>query len=113
MTKFVNLTPHAVNLLLSDREIVIPPFGTLARCSVDRQVVGSVEFEGALVPLIRTVLGDLVGLPTPEEGTIYIVSLQAAQCAAREGRSADIVIPDDAVRDSSGRIVGCRALACQ
>lgn len=31
MTNFVNLTPHPVNLLLGDREIVIPASGTLAR----------------------------------------------------------------------------------
>jgi len=45
---------------------------------------------------------------TPEiEGTYYIVSLVTA-LAVRRG---DFLVPDEEVRDSDGRIIGCRRLA--
>jgi hypothetical protein len=99
----INLTPHTINLV-GDNPQNFPPSGTVARCAVTRQQVGTVDG----VPVNRTVYGDVTGLPAPQPDTYYIVSALVAQaCPDR----ADLLITDDAVRDDQGRIVGCRALA--
>ena len=105
----INLTPHVVNLVTSDGTVTIPPNGTVARCAVTREVIGQVEIEayGATIPLTSTRFGAVEGLPEPVPGTLFIVSALVAQAAKRD----DLVIPDDAVRDEAGRIIGCRALA--
>lgn len=99
----VNLTPHTINVL-GDNPQNFPPSGTVARCAVTRQQVGTVDG----VPLNRTVYGDVTGLPAPQPGTYYIVSALVAQAVPDR---TDVLITDDAVRDDQGRIVGCRALA--
>lgn len=103
----VNLTPHAVNLIAADSSVALPPSGAIARCAVTRETVGQLEIVGVAVPLTRTRFGAVEGLPEPVPGTLYIVSALVAQAAKRD----DLVIPDDAVRDEAGRIIGCRALA--
>jgi hypothetical protein len=99
----VNLTPHTINVL-GDNPQNFPPSGTVARCAVKRQQVGTVDG----VPVNRTVYGDVTGLPAPQPGTYYIVSALVAQAVPDR---TDVLITDDAVRDDAGRIIGCRALA--
>ena len=118
--KIVNLTPHEIVLFppddggedVNDPIVVIPPSGTVARCSANTEQIGFVEddeTDGYRIPLTHTVLGDLEGLPPPQDGTVYICSLLAATAAAKLGRR-DVVVPAEAVRDDAGRIIGCRSL---
>jgi hypothetical protein len=112
--KFVNLTPHEVVLVpVSGGEVRIPPAGVLARCYAERRVVDIVVVEGVEVPVNQVILGKIADLPAPEAGVAYIVSLQVAQRAAKEGRVDDLFVPDESVRDEAGRIIGCRCLARQ
>lgn len=114
MIKLVNLTPHAINLIVPDGNggetlIVVPPSGAVARCAVTRRVAYLIETpEGFKIPVNHTSFGEVEGLPDPEPGVAYIVSTLVAQ-AARE--RSDIYVVDDTVRDEAGRIVGARALA--
>ena len=114
---FKNLTPHAINILSDEKvtetgngkmlefnEMTIEPSGTVARCSVHRAQVETID----RVVINKTVFGEVTGVPSPEKGVYLIVSSLVAQ--ALVGRS-DILIPDDTVRDNEGRIIGCRALA--
>lgn len=100
----INLTPHAVTFLVDGKDpIVIPPDGTVARLTTSTKVVG--EFDG--IPITTTVFGDVTGLPEPSDGVGFIVSsLVAGRIKDRE----DVFIPNDSVRDSEGRIIGCRSL---
>lgn len=113
--KLVNLTAHEIVLVGADGQpaLVLPPSGNLARCSTTREVVTKVAVDGHAIPVTRTTLGELTGLPDPTEGVGYVVSLVAATAAAKAGRVADVFVPDDSVRDEKGRIIGCRALARQ
>ena len=101
--KFVNLMPHAANLVTADgAEIVIPPSGTVARCAVDatHEVIDGVRFA-------RTIYGEASGVPDPQPDTIFIVSMLVAQQLKRP----DVVSPDggrDAVRNDAGQIVAVR-----
>ena len=109
--KLVNLTPHPVNLIISGKEIVIPPAGTVARVREVIQDVGTLVLEdGTEVPLRRKMLAsEIEGLPEPQPGVIYIVSFLAAQAAWLQGRT-DVVAVGDPVRDEQGRIIGVTSL---
>ena len=103
--KIVNLTPHAINFVGEDGTpiLTVDPSGTLARVSVRTETVGEI----AGIPVTQSVFGEVVGLPDPEDGTVFVVSsLVAQRCHDRD----DVFIPNESVRDSSGRIVGCKSL---
>lgn len=108
MTKIVNLTPHSINLLVDDKEIVIPPSGTIARAETERRQIDTIKIDGANISINKTVFGDVVGLPDPKPDTIFVVSMLVAQAVPHRD---DVFIVDDTVRDDKGRIVGAKALA--
>jgi hypothetical protein len=97
--KYVNLTPHVVRL---NSGLEIAPSGSVARCatsySADRWISdgpdGVVtlddEFYDGAVPIYRASFGQVVGLPEPEAGTLYIVSGMVA--SATPDRQ-DVVAP--------------------
>ena len=99
MKKLVNLTPH--DCTIYDGESImakIPPSGNLARCCQeihDLPMDCSFEF-GSPRCGVKT-LGEIQGLPDPEEDTIFFVSLAVAQKAWQQGRT-DVVCPLDAHR---------------
>lgn len=104
-TTLVNLTPHAITFVNSEGNTlrVVEPSGQLARVSA-RTVTGDWIDD---IPVTTTEFGEVEGLPAPQEGTIYIVSsLVAQRCKDR----LDVFIPNESVRDSEGRIVGCKSL---
>lgn len=102
---FINLTPHTLNIIRDgDEDIIIPPSGNVARCAVNRRQIGTIDG----VPINATEFGAVHGLPDPAPGTYYIVSALVAQACPHR---VDLLITDDAVRDESGRIIGCRAFA--
>jgi hypothetical protein len=106
ITMIVNMTPHPVTILLDgDKSMTIPPVGTVVRCAVTRTLVGTLV-EG--VPVYRSEIGAVEGLPSYTEGVVLIVSrLVVDATPARH----DVLCPDDLVRDADGQIVGCRALS--
>lgn len=106
INRFINLTPHTINVLnaAGARAFDILPSGEVARCAVYREPVKILNG----IPVNKTVFGEVENLPDPEPNTYYIVSALVAN--AIEGRE-DVLIPDDTVRDSEGRIIGCRSFA--
>lgn len=93
---FVNLCPHTINL--NDGR-AFAPSGTIARVSAS---FTPFDKDG----IATQVFGDVQGLPAPQDGVIYIVSL--AVIAATKGTRNDLVSPatghPDCVR-VDGRIV--------
>lgn len=104
--KMINLTPHAVTFYTSDGDTVLQtvPSSGIARAEQERRPIGSAND----IPVFKTSYGAVEGLPDPENGTIYIVSVITAQAAPNRD---DLYITDSLVRDDEGRILGCRALA--
>lgn len=104
--EIVNLTPHAITLVgcgLNGADLVILPSGIVARASAKTVRCGDL----GIIPVTTTEYGEVKNLPDPEEGTIYIVSsLVAQRCRNRD----DVFIPNESVRDSEGRIIGCKSL---
>lgn len=102
----INLTPHAITFLDGNNSVLatIEPSGVVARASQTRDRVSEVNG----IPVNQCSYGAVTGLPDPQDETIYLVSALTAQ-ACRD--RSDVFITDDAVRDDSGRIIGCRAIA--
>lgn len=105
--QLINLTPHALHVIIGDEIVEIPASGQLARAAVTREQIGTIESDGHTIPLYRTTFGAITGLPAPREGTAYLVSNIVAQAVKRD----DVLIVDDIVRDGAGRIIGCRSFA--
>ena len=105
--KIINLTPHELTFVNDDGTVIakIPPSGTVARVASTSKKVG--EIDG--IPVFSTEFGDVVGLPDPEEGAVYITSTIVAQAAARAGRT-DVYSPAELVRDENGAVIGCKGL---
>ena len=108
--QLINLTPHAINILDEDNNLImsVDPDGRVARVTVSRENTGLINVGGHIIQLSQTVISDeITDLPDPEDNVILIVSSMVANaCPQRQ----DVRIPDDAVRDEAGRIIGCRSL---
>lgn len=107
VTTYVNLTPHRVVVYSGNTVIAdIPTSGTIAR------LAERVEVEGRGLNTWTTVrLDDAEGLPAPENGVVYVVSMPLAMGLLASGPRDDVVYPYGQVRDEAGRIVGCRGFA--
>jgi len=104
--RFVNLTPHAINVMHDSGHVVtIQPDGTVARVSMAGMHVANIGgFD-----ISRQSPGPVVGLPAPTDGVMWIVSAMVrTACPDR----LDVVSPGDLVRNDAGVIVGCRNFVC-
>lgn len=107
--KIRNLTPHAINLLNDNNEVVaiIEPSGIIARAAQTKELVEELCVDGMTIPVYKSEFGKVENLPEQEKDTIFVVSALTAQ--ACKGRP-DVYITDNPVRDEQGRIIGCRSL---
>lgn len=107
-TKLINLTPHTVNVVDHNDQVVLSvPSTGMARAATSSQFLFDVDG----IPVSKTAFGAVSGLPDPVDGTIYIVSMVVAQAANRP----DVVAPDSgpsALRHADGpnkgQIIGVR-----
>jgi len=110
MMKVINLTPHDIVVVGDDGTEIrrYPASGQVARVGSRVEIVG--ELDG--VPVAKHQYGEVEGLPAPEPGTVYLVSLVVGQALA--GTRDDLYGPDTspagAVRDAEGRIIGTKRL---
>lgn len=107
--KIRNLTPHAINLLNDNNEVVaiIEPSGIIARAAQTKELVEKLCVDGMTIPVYKSEFSKVENLPEQEKDTIFVVSALTAQ--ACKGRP-DVYITDNPVRDEQGRIIGCRSL---
>lgn len=107
--RIVNLTPHEVKIVDGGNNVVaVFPSDGVARASQHDVLVDEINS----IPVVKTEFGEVLGLPEPTEGTVFIVSRITIEAARAQGRSTDdLLVTSGAVRDSQGRIIGCRAFA--
>lgn len=102
--KLVNLTPHAINIVLPSSTILtIAPSGTIARVATRVTETDPIND----IPIVITHFNDVVGIPEKEPGTMYIVSRMVVEVAGR----VDLLCPGELVRDEEGRVIGCKNLS--
>ena len=107
----VNMTPHALVIYDADKENVIAtvPSSGMVRVAESVRFLSDGEGEVPMIEVVRDP-SKLEGLPEEKPGRIVIVSDIAYQAAKPLGRK-DLVKVGPAVRDDSGRIIGCQGLA--
>ena len=100
-----NCTPHVLNIIKQDGEVLdLPPCGIVPRCSQSEECVLVIND----IALTRQTFGDVVDLPEPEKDVMLVVSrLVASACPDRP----DLLVPGPLVRDSAGKVIGCRGLS--
>jgi hypothetical protein len=102
----INLTPHDINVIMEDgTTYVLPKSETPARCS---EYVLHTFTDILPVNVVSKKFGDTENLPKYKEGTYYVVS---AIVKAANPYRMDLFLVNDTVRDSEGRIVGCKSFA--
>lgn len=92
--KKINLTPHAI--VLNDGT-VFEPSGTVARVSA--------SFEEVETGMFRQVFGNVIDLPEPEEGTLFIVSALVFSATDRKDVIAPATGHNDVIRNDKGQIM--------
>lgn len=105
---FVNLTPHIITVVDADGAAVavLPPDGTVARVATAAAVTAVVDG----VDIFETSFGEVVGLPAPAPGVMWVTSGVVAAHPGVRGRK-DVVSPGALVRGPDGQPVGCRGLS--
>lgn len=102
--KYVNLTPHQITLC----GMTIAPTAPAARVEVKKYRIDVLGYGvSGTVPVLRSHFGDVLDLPAPVPGTVYIVSRLVVEAAPKRH---DIYFPELLIRDSEGRIIGAEAL---
>jgi hypothetical protein len=111
MTTYVNLTPHTLNVrALDGSTLVLPPSPNgAARVVYDRLPPEQTNIAGHEVQI--SVAGsprEIVGLPEPEEGVVYVVAKAVADAAT--AHRGDLMSPGKLIRDADGNVTGCDGL---
>ena len=102
----INLTPHALVIWGTDGILTIPQSGDVARLTVTRTEKPPINSKAVEIRISLPVMGEIVGIPAPVAGVIYVVSALVAEKAKR----ADVMSPGELKRDPQGRVIGAWGL---
>ena len=100
---FVNLTPHTINVHSNGNVTNITPSGNIARVTTSYNNTGTI----AGINIFDCVYGDIDGLPSSQDSTIYIVSGVIKSAVPNR---QDVMSPGELIRDENGKPVGCNGL---
>jgi len=104
-TKIVNCTAHILNIHREDGSILdIHPSGRCPR--VTATTVAAVTVQG--IAVMTTTYGEVVGLPDPIEGVLFVVS---GMVRAASPERTDLASPGPLLRDADNQPCGCKGLA--
>lgn len=106
----VNCTPHPVSVLnqQTGEMVIIPKGDIIPRVSSSTELIDTVETSFGLIRITRNTFGQVENLPDPQPNTLFIVSAMVMNACPNRN---DLVCPNESVRDSEGRIIGCQSLA--
>ncbi|MBD9731189.1 hypothetical protein IGX29_05025 [Streptomyces sp. H28] len=108
----LNLTPHPIRLYAPEREDGIDDLEPYLREVIEPEPtparLATFEVSSGMWPVLVE-YGHAQNLPPKRDGYQYIVSLVVALALA--DRRSDLLVPYREVRNASGTVIGCRALA--
>lgn len=107
-SEIVNLTPHTIHVYDAEGETRIATFPSagVARVETKHSLAG---MSGELqIPQFVTVYGAVEGLPEPQEGIMFVVSLLVRQALPDR---MDLASPGELIRDEEGLPIGCKGLS--
>ena len=109
MAVIKNFTPHEIFEVITGTRF---PSQGVARVSSTLTQIGELQVDGASVPpegicapIFEETYGEVNGLPESKTGVYLIVSHMVRDAA--KGRT-DLLVPGEFVRDSDGKITGCK-----
>lgn len=121
----INFTPHPVNIVGDDGTvtITIPSSGMSIRVTQETVALEPIQTDIGQIPMSSTQFTDevvVVGVDGVQQpihtaiedsvNTIAIVSRIAGEAIRNLDTSLRVAVPNEMVRDETGRIVGCRSL---
>jgi len=112
--RFENYTPHPLHIHTHTGVVVMAVNGPAPRLNVGRtelaaQCISTGDKTWDSIPIVRSEMGVPEGLPEEVAGRYLIVSALVAEHPSVASR-CDLFYPGEAVRDSEGKIVGCKGL---
>jgi len=111
---FVNLTDHDINEMITGTTIPEVKRGIRARADV--QTYTLMEANG--IPIRKSIVNNVTGLPEPKENTIYIVSSMCLSALQEAGiKRTDVVSPGKVTyftpeEGKDFKIKGCEGFRC-
>ena len=96
--KLINLTNHTIHEVTTGT--IIPTSGIVARVKTSNEKLTILNG----IPVYRTTLSEVEGLPKPEDNTIYIVSAMVLNKVSKS--RTDVVSPGNPQR-KNGIVSGC------
>lgn len=89
--QFINLTRETIRL--GNPAVDIPPSGTLAKVVFERRIAERFRIPGTSIPVFELrCRGEVMGLPDPETGVIYIVPALLRNYLTSIGEKRDDVV---------------------
>lgn len=120
MNNVVNCTPHEITIIRDSENIVISKCENPCRVSTTRRQTSSV----GEIPVNQVEFGEITNLPDdcPPDGwhsdkvnNFFIVSRIVAEAVKNSDLPQEFknkfLVVDETVRDSAGRIIGCKSFA--
>ena len=113
--KLVNLTPHRIVIFASadaaESSVEVEPSGQVARVSSTTKPKASALSAEYGFPTVRTVFGEVTGLPESQDGVVYIVSGMVLDAVGKsQPDRCDIYAPGELLRGPDGQPRGCIGL---
>jgi len=107
--KIVNLTPHDITLTRDGVDTIFPKSGQVVRCESCQIPDAPI---GGTIPLVVNTFGNVIGLPNPAPGVVYLVSNVVAAHPSIAGKRLDVVAPNTgptAIRNAEGQTIAVRS----
>ncbi len=113
--KLVNLTPHKIIIFASadaaESSVEVEPSGQVARVSATTTPKASALSVEYGFPTVRTVFGEVTGLPESQDGVAYIVSGMVLDAVGKKQPDRqDVYAPGELLRGTDGQPRGCIGL---
>ena len=112
--KLFNATPHKIVVYASSSAtkptVIIEATGVVARVSSMMTEVDHSVGDLLRIPVSRAEFGDVVGLPEPTVGIVYVVSGMVLDAVGKD--RTDLLAPGELRRAPDGQILGCIGFRC-